>query len=139
MLHPPTHTHTPPLTLPLLGAPPPTGQSVVTNPDAMAERKMQFMHYLSTSGVYHSFKERLKPKIQRVARARYGARGQALGRTSSRGLSAMMVPAAEVHPSAEERGLGLGLAGERERESNSSPTLTKQVLLLPPPLPPSFQ
>ena len=28
------------------------------------------------SGVYHGFKERLKPKIQRVARARYGARGQ---------------------------------------------------------------
>ena len=102
----------------------------------MAERKMQFMHYLSTSGVYHSFKERLKPKIQRVARARYGARGQALGRTSSRGLSATMVPAAEVHPSAEERGLGLGLAGERERESNSSPTLTKQVLLLLSPPPP---
>ena len=30
------------------------------------------------SGVYHGFKERLKPKIQRVARARYGARGQVI-------------------------------------------------------------
>ena len=79
-----------------VGAPHPTGQSVVVNPDALAERKMQFMHYLSTSGVYHSFKERLKPKIQRVARARYGARGQALGRSSSRGMSADIVPAAEV-------------------------------------------
>ena len=149
----PSSPNTPP-SLSLLGAPPPTGQSVVTNPDAMAERKMQFMHYLSTrstpspplnasplntdrvlgilsriaflthppyhpppplplmfmsylfnalsvlstSGVYHSFKERLKPKIQRVARARYGARGQALGRSSSRGLGADIVPAAEVHP-----------------------------------------
>ena len=31
-----------------LGAPPPTGASSVANPDAMAERKVQFMHYLST-------------------------------------------------------------------------------------------
>jgi len=42
----PAPVHVPP---PLaLGAPPPTGASSVVNPDAMAERKVQFMHYLST-------------------------------------------------------------------------------------------
>ena len=42
----PAPVHLPP---PLsLGAPPPTGASSVANPDAMAERKVQFMHYLST-------------------------------------------------------------------------------------------
>ena len=93
----PTPTTVPPPTA--LGAPPPTGVSAVVNPDAMALRKAQFLHYLSTSGVYHSFKEKLKPKIQRVARARYGARGQALGRTASRGGSVGAVAEAQVHPS----------------------------------------
>ena len=36
--------------------------------EAMNERKINFLHYLSTSGVYHDFKEKLKPKLQRAAR-----------------------------------------------------------------------
>ena len=47
---------------------------------SVVERKAEFMHYLSTSGTYHAFKERLKPKIQRLVRDKYGARGQALGK-----------------------------------------------------------
>ena len=42
------------------------------------DRKIEFLHYLSTSGSYHSLKESLKPKIQRVVRARFGSRGQAM-------------------------------------------------------------
>ena len=37
--------------------------------EAMNERKINFLHYLSTSGVYHDFKEKLKPKLQRAARS----------------------------------------------------------------------
>jgi len=47
----------------------------------MSDRKAEFLHFLSTNGAYHSFKEALKPKIQRVARHLYGPRGQALGRS----------------------------------------------------------
>jgi hypothetical protein len=36
--------------------------------DALADRKINFLHYLSSSGIYHTFKEKLKPKIQRAAR-----------------------------------------------------------------------
>ena len=43
-------------------------------------RKAHFMHYLSTHGVYHRFKEVLKPRIQRYARERYGARNRAMGK-----------------------------------------------------------
>ena len=48
----------------------------------LAERKAEFLYYLSTNGAYHTFKESLKPKIQRVVRHLYGPRGQALGRSS---------------------------------------------------------
>jgi tetratricopeptide (TPR) repeat protein len=44
-------------------------------------RKAHFMHYLSTHGVYHRFKEVLKPRIQRYARERYGARNRAMGKS----------------------------------------------------------
>ena len=118
----PTPTTLPPPTA--LGAPPPTGVSTVQNPDAMAHRKAQFLHYLSSSGVYHSFKEKLKPKIQRVARARYGARGQALGRTGSRGASVGVVAEAQVHPSVDDglhgqgqgQGQGQGVSSEMSKE-----------------------
>jgi len=48
----------------------------------MADRKADFLHYLSTNGAYHSFKEALKPKVQLAARHLYGARAQALGRSA---------------------------------------------------------
>lgn len=48
----------------------------------MADRKAEFLHYLSTNGAYHAFKEGLKPKIQLVVRHLYGPRGQALGRSA---------------------------------------------------------
>ena len=41
------------------------------SPDAMNERKINFLHYLSSSGIYHDFKEKLKPKLQRAARCEY--------------------------------------------------------------------
>lgn len=44
-------------------------------------RKAHFMHYLSAHGVYHRFKEVLKPRIQRYARERYGARNRAMGKS----------------------------------------------------------
>jgi len=39
-------------------------------------REKQFMYGLSTSGVYHLFKERLKPRVQRVVRTRFQSRPQ---------------------------------------------------------------
>lgn len=48
-----------------------------------AERKAQFLHYLTTSGIYHDLKEKLKPRIQRLVREKYGARGQALGKSTA--------------------------------------------------------
>lgn len=47
------------------------------------ERKAEFMHFLSSHGIYHSLKEKLKPKIQRVVREKYGVRGKALGLDNS--------------------------------------------------------
>lgn len=58
---------------------------------SVVERKAEFMHYLSTSGTYHAFKERLKPKIQRLVRDKYGARGQALGKDGLKGKDEMSV------------------------------------------------
>jgi tetratricopeptide (TPR) repeat protein len=48
------------------------------NGSALDDRKAEFLYYLSSSGMYHSLKESLKPKIQRVVRAEYGKRGQAM-------------------------------------------------------------
>lgn len=48
------------------------------NGSALDDRKAEFLYYLSSSGIYHSLKESLKPKIQRVVRAEYGKRGQAM-------------------------------------------------------------
>lgn len=47
------------------------------NSSAEIDRKAEFMYYLSSSGVYHIMKERLKPRIQRVVRDMYGVRGRA--------------------------------------------------------------
>lgn len=44
----------------------------------LAERRASFLYHLSTSGIYHNFKENLKPRIQRVVRAKYGVRGRAI-------------------------------------------------------------
>ena len=49
---------------------------------SLADRKAEFLYYLSTNGAYHTFKESLKPRIQRVVRHLYGPRGQALGRSA---------------------------------------------------------
>lgn len=47
-----------------------------------AERKAEFMYYLSSSGVYHMLKEKLKPKIQRSVREMFGVRGRAINPNS---------------------------------------------------------
>ena len=49
------------------------------NAKGLEDKKIEFLHYLSSSGVYHRLKEGLKPRIQRVFRAEFGARGQAKG------------------------------------------------------------
>jgi hypothetical protein len=68
----------------------PVGNASVTETTraAMDERKIQFLHHLSVSGVYHRLKEKLKPSIQRVARGHYGPRNRSLGESGS------VVPAA---------------------------------------------
>ena len=78
-VHSPSH---PPLILllsssPSISSPPllplfsflPVASSAEGALDAMADRKVNFLHYLSSSGIYHTFKEKLKPKIQRAARS----------------------------------------------------------------------
>lgn len=62
-----------------LGSPPNRSESSPTA--TLADRKAEFLYYLSTNGAYHTFKESLKPKIQRVVRHLYGPRGQAIGRS----------------------------------------------------------
>jgi tetratricopeptide (TPR) repeat protein len=51
--------------------------------DEMEARKNSFLYMLSTSGIYHNFKESLKPRIQRLVRERHGSRGRALNAKSS--------------------------------------------------------
>ena len=51
----------------------------------MEQRKANFLHHLSSSGLYHALKEKLKPKIQRVVREKYGVRGRALGTAAAGG------------------------------------------------------
>merc|ERR1711871_645528 len=51
----------------------------VDRTNEMKERRAKFMYQISSSGVYHLLKERLKPRVQRVIRERCGARGRALG------------------------------------------------------------
>jgi hypothetical protein len=64
-----------------VGSPTSAGNAEGGVPATQIDRQAEFMHYLSTSGIYHDFKERLKPRIQRVVRERYGSRGQALGKS----------------------------------------------------------
>lgn len=53
------------------------------NVKSIDDKKLEFLHYLSSSGIYHTLKESLKPKIQRVVRAEFGVRGQATGKKPS--------------------------------------------------------
>ena len=46
---------------------------------SLAARKADFFHFLSSSAKYHTLKEGLKPKVQRVVRHRFGVRGRAMG------------------------------------------------------------
>mmetsp|Transcript_41022 Transcript_41022/g.41900 ORF Transcript_41022/g.41900 Transcript_41022/m.41900 type:complete len:1165 (-) Transcript_41022:236-3730(-) len=46
-------------------------------------RRAHFLHHLSSTGVYHALKERLKPRIQRVVRDKYGVRGRAIGKAGA--------------------------------------------------------
>ena len=55
------------------------------------DKKIEFLHYLSTSGTYHSLKEELKPKIQRAVRAHFGSRGQAMQASTSVSVSELNV------------------------------------------------
>lgn len=52
-------------------------------PATLSDRKAGFLHYLSSSGVYHSLKEKLKPRIQRIVVEKFGRKAQALGHSES--------------------------------------------------------
>lgn len=82
--HPPASTtaaasHAPPLTSIVTTA---IQQQQQQQPMTLADRKAEFLYYLSTSGVYHIMKENLKPRIQRVACERFGARSKAMNKSS---------------------------------------------------------
>ena len=71
-------------------APPPGGKPDSTE---IQKRKAHFFHHLSSSGIYHKLKENLKPRIQRAARKRFGARSRALGLAGSASFDSMALGA----------------------------------------------
>jgi hypothetical protein len=71
---------------------PPSGKETADAAELQA-RKAHFFHHLTSSGVYHRLKESLKPRIQRAARKRYGARSRALGLAGSASFDSMALGA----------------------------------------------
>ena len=67
------------------------------NVKSIDDKKVEFLHYLSSSGVYHTLKESLKPKIQRVVRAEFGVRGQAIQKKPSFDISSSSVNEEKVN------------------------------------------
>lgn len=49
------------------------------------ERKIEFLEFLTTNGIFHELKESLKPKVQLLIREKYGNRGRALGSSQALG------------------------------------------------------
>jgi hypothetical protein len=49
------------------------------------ERKVEFLEFLTTNGIFHELKESLKPKVQLLIREKYGNRGRALGSSQALG------------------------------------------------------
>ena len=47
------------------------------------ERKLEFLEFLTSNGIFHELKETLKPKVQLLIQERYGARGRALGKSQA--------------------------------------------------------
>ena len=77
----------------------------------LAERRSAFMHYLSTHGHYHRFKEKLKPRIQRIVRDRYGSRGQALGKNNINNSSSIGINGSSNNLNNGSNGNGNGNGG----------------------------
>lgn len=50
---------------------------------AKEEKKVEFLNYLTTNGIFHELKENLKPKVQLVIKERYSNRGRALGKSDT--------------------------------------------------------
>ena len=59
----------------------------------LQQRKLHFLHHLTSSGLYHRLKETLKPRIQRAARQRYGAKSRALGLAGAASFDSMAIGA----------------------------------------------
>jgi tetratricopeptide (TPR) repeat protein len=57
----------------------------------MEQRKIHFLHHLTSNGIYHRLKESIKPRIQRAARKRYGVRSRALGLAGSANFDSMAI------------------------------------------------
>jgi len=47
------------------------------------ERKLEFMTYLTSNGIFHELRENLKPRVQTLIRDKFGVRGRALGRSGT--------------------------------------------------------
>lgn len=47
------------------------------------ERKLEFLEFLTSNGIFHDLKESLKPKVQLLIKERYGNRGRALGKSQA--------------------------------------------------------
>lgn len=58
---------------------PTSATGAATGPQTQEERKVEFLEFLTTNGIFHELKESLKPKVQLLIREKYGNRGRALG------------------------------------------------------------
>lgn len=102
---------------------------------SLSEKRADFMHYLSSNGIYHSFKEQLKPRIQRIVRDKFGARGKALGKdqlgNSAANTGSVTGAVAAMGGGEEEEGReGNGLSESHDSSSSSSLEAARKMDLL---------
>ena len=66
------------------------------------DKKGEFLHYLSTNGIFHELKEKLRMKVELLVRDRYGVRGRSLGKSATMMGIDVAMGSETVAPSAEE-------------------------------------
>ena len=67
-------------------APPPTGggdASAAAPTQNKDEKKLEFMTFLTSNGIFHELKENLKPRVHTLMKEKFGVRGRALGRSDA--------------------------------------------------------
>lgn len=57
------------------------GKSEGVAKESPEQRKNEFLMYLSSQGIFHELKEKLRLKVELLVRDRYGSRGRALGKS----------------------------------------------------------